>query len=644
MNTALNTIIDTSAAATIPLQPDRAAVSDRLARRAGYFYLAVCALGALPLVLQAAPAWQVFGLGFWLPGGGFLANGGWGLAGFAMSIVLFGIAFFLWFFMGAIYLMPAVWLATALIAAFQADASIQPWAPYVAALIPAVVFARRRLQARTRIRQELHRREELNKILPNAVAEIREHAVPAQQTGTRELSEEQLMALRYVYDRGLQPLDQFNGFNIIDQFRESAIRYQLNNLGFTLAIAQSHYLPNFHGYLSHAQRNILEKFTDRRVWGYWRIENFFGNLSLNPDPIGHDNIMLGGFYNANLSFYTSNTGDRRYLEPGALKFRLNKSKVFEHDMNTIAAKSRVNFLGSPFTLYPCEPTHSFSYCNLLGLTGIQINDRIFGSNYAADIVEPFRRNFENEFMDADGGIIASRNKVTGLRFQSFDAVWTRAGYCWLINGHYPDISERMWAMLREKDVRFDADGELVIDLSGWMDRLDCGNYTFTGPAPYVQLLVAAAEHGDREVADAALRGLDRHHNRSTESGVLSYTKLSTFLGGLVAMGRIMQRHDWRNLIHSGPPPETLRGPLLTDANYPDVQVARAWSDGEDLSLVLYPGAGQGRQSIGFERLRPGASYRLRGCGEETIVADENGLAKVEVDLSGRTEFHLIPTG
>src|SRR5690606_37726555 len=151
---------------------------------------------------------------------------------------------------------------------------------------------------------------------------------------------------------------------------------------------------------------------------------------------------------------------------------------------------------------------------------------------------------------------------------------------------------------REREIHFDDQGELIIDLSGWMDRLDCGNYTFTGPMPYVQLLCAAAEHGDREVAEAALRGLDRHHGRTTEGGVLNYD-VSTFAGALSLMGRLMQRHDWRNLVHSGPPRETFLGPLLSDAAYPHVQVAQAWSDGQDLSLVLYPGSSETRQALGF---------------------------------------------
>ena len=641
MNTASAALDRTPSKVSIPLHPERGSVSARLARRTLFAYLVFCVAGALPLLLGASAEWQAFGLGLWMPGGGFLAVGGWGLAGFALSLVLFAAAWFLWFFMGAIVLIPSVWLAAALVAPAYVGDGIQPYAPWLAGIIPAAVLVWRHVLSLRRVNRELVRRDELNAMLPKALANLHARATAAAAPDARELSEEQLMALRYAYDRALQPLDQFNGFNIIDQFRESAIRYQLNKLGYALALAQCHYLPNFHGYLSQAQRNLLEKFQDKRVWGYWRLENLLGNLSLDANPIAKDNIMFGGFYNANLSFYTTNTGDKRYMKPGALRFRLNEKKVFEHDLNSIASAARRNFTASPFALYPCEPTHSFSYCNLLGLTAIPVNDRVFGTAHGQTLVPEFRRHFENEFMDADGSIIASRNNTTGLRFQSFDALWTRAGYCWLINGHFPDLSERMWAIIREREIHFDDQGELIIDLSSWMDRLDCGNYRFTGPMPYVQLLCAAAEHGDREVAEAALRGLDRNHGRTTEGGVLNYD-ISTFAGALSLMGRLMQRHDWRNLVHNGPPGETFLGPLLSDAAYPDVLVAQARSDGRDLNLVLYPGSNETRQPLGFERLTPGATYLLRGQDERTISADEHGRATTTVMLAGRTVLHLAP--
>jgi hypothetical protein len=410
----------------------------------------------------------------------------------------------------------------------------------------------------------------------------------APSVAARELQPDMLAGLRYIYDRALQPIYEFQGFDVIDQFRESAIRYQLNYMGYALAMAQCHYVPNFRGYLQQAQRNIIEKFLDRRVWSYWRIENALGNLRFNADPIGRDNIMLGGFFNANLALYAAGTGDMRYAAPGALTFRLDDRTVFEHDARSVTAAARSNYVASPFCLYPCEPSFAFSYCNLLALTGIQVNDRVFATAYAKSVVPEFRRHFDNEFFDDDGSIIAGRVTRTGMRFHFFDATFTRAAYCYLAHPHFPDIAERTWAMLREERVRFDAAGELDLELS-FMDNLDIGNYRRTDAGMYVELLLAGREHGDDEVADAALRGLDRLHGRLHADGSLRYQGLSNFNNAHVVMGRMMRRHDWRSLVIEGPPPEALRGPVLAEAPFPDVQVARARSDGDDLDLVLHPG-------------------------------------------------------
>jgi hypothetical protein len=71
-------------------------------------------------------------------------------------------------------------------------------------------------------------------------------------------------------------------------------------------------------------------------------------------------------------------------------------------------------------------------------------------------------------------------------------------------------------------------------------------------------------------------------------------------------------------------------------------VAKAFSRGDDLELVLYPGAGEGAQKIGIERLKPGASYAIKGSNEGTFQADGNGKAALTVNLRGRTPVHIVP--
>jgi hypothetical protein len=84
------------------------------------------------------------------------------------------------------------------------------------------------------------------------------------------------------------------------------------------------------------------------------------------------------------------------------------------------------------------------------------------------------------------------------------------------------------------------------------------------------------------------------------------------------------------------------GPVLVDARYPDVLVAKAFSRGDDLELVLYPGAQAGPQRIGVERLKPGATYAVHGGSAAAFRADEDGRATLEIDLRGRTPVQITP--
>ena len=86
------------------------------------------------------------------------------------------------------------------------------------------------------------------------------------------------------------------------------------------------------------------------------------------------------------------------------------------------------------------------------------------------------------------------------------------------------------------------------------------------------------------------------------------------------------------------------GPRLTDVAYPDVLVARAVTDGEALDLVLRPGAGPKRVSLGFERLCPGRRYRVIGAESQVLVADLLGRASVTAQLNDRIEVRVAPDG
>jgi len=96
---------------------------------------------------------------------------------------------------------------------------------------------------------------------------------------------------------------------------------------------------------------------------------------------------------------------------------------------------------------------------------------------------------------------------------------------------------------------------------------------------------------------------------------------------------------FHELIANGPRECTFQGPLLAEVTYPDVLVAKAWSDGENLDLVLYDGEGAVSSIIKLERLRPNQKYQL---GDQNFKADAAGRSAIQVQVNGRTALCLKP--
>ena len=610
-------------------------------RRTTWIYATVCGLGLLPSLIGLPASWQAGGLGLWFPGAGFLAVGGWTSLLLPVTLVLFAIALFAWFGAGMVVAPVVVWMGAALAAGAMAGAETARIAPYaVIGLVAAGgAYVRRRKQQRTAA--DLARLEDRVRYLPAAVAEVSARAVPVPAADARELTRDDLAALRYALDRGLQPIGQLGGFDKVDQFQTSALRYQLNHLGYVLALVQCHYAPSFHGYLAQAQRNLIEQYLQKQIWGYWVYEAAWGHLNVtNPDPASKDNIMLTGWFGLHVGMYMSATGDRRYAEPGSLTFRLSRRRAFHHDFHSLERSVLQNLQDSEFCLYPCEPNWVYPICNHYGMTSLVLYDRLFGTAYAARMLDRWLENLDREFTDDSGSVIGLRSSLTGLRFP-FPA--SEAGFADFTNCFAPARARRMWAIARhdlQPLLRKDTTGQLRISLPG--QGFDFGNYRPGYAGVYATFMTAAREFGDEEIADAAQRSLDQDCGRRDDGGVLRYAGASNLSNAFALRGRLVRRDDFRTAVTQGPPASVFRGPLLAEAPYPDVLVARARSDGDDLDLVLYPGRQPGMQRIRIERLRPGTRYAIAGADERVFDAAPDGTAWIELELHDRTPLRIVP--
>jgi hypothetical protein len=615
----------------VELPSARGPVTTSRLRRTFLTYVTFVVIGVV-LVWTRSPFWGTTGVGLWFPGAGFLASGGWWVALTPVVLILFMLSLVAWFAAGFTTLPPAIWLGSAVLAGW-ATGGRSVWTPGVitAGSLVVVSFAVAKLVSRRARKSVLQRRSERLEYLPTAIASARERAIAPPPPEQLELDSATLAGLRYVIDRGLQQPGDFTGYDKVDQFQTAALRYQINYLGYALAVCQAHYTPNFHGYLTRAQRGLIDTYRDRQVWGYWAWENAWGNLRLNPDPVGRDNIMVTGFFGLQVGLYTALTGDDRYLREGGLSFGQHR-----HSLHDVAESLMTNFRKAPFGLFPCEPNWTYTACNFRGMGALQVYDRLSGSHYFDEIAENFKHRLETEFVHPDFGMVSLKSKHTGidLPFPLPDAI--PAVY---LNSMFPDIAMRYWGILRTEAFAEDA-GQLKPVLP--KGAIDMGNYKPGYGLAMESLYGAAREFGDADAAAAAKLALDNLCDPITEDGVFRYQKMSNSVNACVTLDRQLHQDFWRRTVVAPTPESARSGPILDEVAYPDVLVARATSDGEDLHLVLRPGPESSTEVLQLARLQPARRYRVTGATADALVADAEGRAQVSVVLRGRIEVRVQP--
>ncbi|WP_320673009.1 linalool dehydratase/isomerase domain-containing protein [Patulibacter defluvii] len=641
-------------------RPDGPVTTARLRRTAGAYAATVAAGGLLARAAGRRPAGNA-AVGLIAPGAGYLSGGrplAWAAtqAGFATSLVA-------WLGSGNLVAPVAVWLGTA------ADAGRREvrW-PGAGRALPLAAGAslagawalrerghRRALERRARRSALLDRRRADEAATATATAATatvtvgaRRGAPPAAEPRVGpELRPDELAFSRFLLDRALQPLDEFAGFDRIEQFQTSSIRYQLTTLSHALSAMQYARTPAFHGYLSQAQRNLIDKWQARINWSYWAKESLWGHLRHAPDPVPRDNIMLTGWLAYQIASYVSNTGDDHYSRPGSISFRHPSGQVYAYDFHGLVDALVENFSRSAYTLYPCEPNWIYALCNGYGVLPLPVHDRLHGSDHAARILPSFRRRFEDEFLSVDGRTVGIRSSLTGLSIPAMTSILSDAAVIWQLSPVFPDLSRALYEIVREEWIRIPpatADGPppaVEIDLKGW-DRIDTGNYRAVPATAVAAIGWAALEMGDEELAGRLRADADATLDPVLDRGVRHYARASTLSNGALFGAQIAGVATHRHRIAHGLPRAWAAGPLLAGCAYPEVLVARAVSDGEDLRLVLRPGAGLGRRSLELARLRPGARYRVTGAVEEALTAAADGRATIHVDLDDRRAVHVVP--
>lgn len=348
--------------------------------------------------------------------------------------------------------------------------------------------------------------------------------------------------------------------------------------------------------------------------------------------------MLTGFFLLALEFYRAATLDDKFTKDGAVVLRVDKTHHYPHSSKTLAKALLDNWEQSPFCLYPCEPNWIYSFCNLYGINALKCYDMNEGTNLVSGIIDRFRRGYIEEFTDLDGSCVPIKSRLTGFVIPGLIGIVNELSCSALTASPMPDVSARAYAVAKKEVLTLDDKGQLPdVDCLQGADKIDPGRYTASMVTFYSQALSAANSVGDVGVSRSIERLIEEDESlgKIDEGGIITYNNVSVLMRSQLLRAQLMFRNGWKRMIEEPMPDILKEGPILADAKYPEVLVAKARShDGQNLELVLYPGTEKKTAILGLAQLRAGKQYTING--QSPFKADSEGKARVSVFLDTRT--------
>ncbi len=587
-------------------------------------------LGFIVTLYSSGSNWQIFGIGLIFPGAGFLSYAGFDSMNEMMHIAMafggfsiFCISIILWFGTGNVLAPMITWISLAYVASLFDEGFVYEYSLALTMLIWILCFAfigvialvKRIIGVRKRAKANLYLQENADKVTSGFTtkdAEIKPYDL------------EDIRRLRFLLDRALQPLDKFNGFDVIDQFQTSALRYQISFIGYALSMAQSNKLSAFTGYLSYAQKKLIDKQKEPKVWKYWGLENLWGNFSLDKNPMAKNNIMYTGFCTTQMAMYHNATGRSEFNIEGSFTLKAKSGKEYKNDLNYMVATLGNNMDSSPFVLAPCEPNWIYPLCNSITAIGVKSHSPELWQKSE----DSFRESFEKYFMNLKGNIIACRSSYTGLAFPQIGGAMPQALPCFFLNGLYPDIALRQWVLLRAEMLK---DGKFN-KKKFW--RIDTGNYKFTRASAYTATALTAAEFGDWEIYDFCMQALEEELPTKVLKGKAYRPKVSVFSHAVEFFARNTNKNGFRDLMLKGKS-EVLLNPHISKVTYPDVIVAKAVFVNDKLEATFYSEKALKIHEIIISGLQANRSYILQVDGNRSnITVDPDGSAQINLKING----------
>lgn len=483
------------------------------------------------------------GISLLFPGAGYLAVGGvLGYIGFLVTAALFPLCMVAWFGAGGLAFPLADWIFSGLIATYFAGPELVESSAVTTLGLVGIVYTYLATRSSCEEAAEVEKKARRNDLLVEANKKWETETTPASPPGSREMTLEQLRFVQWILELAMQDHDDYTNMTNIDQFQPAAFRYQLYEFVNCLGTYQCHYAPNFHGYLSAAQRNTIEKSITPKVLGFWRWESLWGKFTTvrmmvpfslivvsdkrqNYDPVIKDNIMVTGFLALAIGIYQRNTGDDRYAQKNALDMKITDKISYKHDYHSLYKALVDNWTQSKFCLYPCEvslervvfscgilikaqPNWIYSMCNLESFAGATVYEDIYSTGRSSKLLQDFYNHFEEDFFTKGGSCIPIKSAITGFTIPGLCGSMADTSNSLFCAPFMPTLAKRIWLITKEENLRYDKDGKIdIINLKG-ADVIDGGNYQKNMRGPLGVFAITAAEWGDKKVAEACLKRID----------------------------------------------------------------------------------------------------------------------------------------
>ena len=627
----------------------RGSISNLYQLRSLVGYALIVLAGTMLAWMPLSIPWQSFGLGLIVPGGSYLMY----LSGdatqislhllyFSIALSSFAASVFIWFATGNIIAPPLIWLLLAFVGGFAGHGGVhdlhQPaiWEnarillPALAILLVAMLGA---IIVSASRQKHTFALEQIDESLLN---------LEGVRNPKWELDPADLARLRFLLDRALQPVSEFQGFEWLDQFQSAAIRYQLNFAGYALALVHHCHLPAFKGYMVDAQANLIEKQRNKKVWKYWWLENLWGNMRLNANPVGKDNIMYTGFCATQIGLFQAATGDGRFSQPGAFSLTSKNGENWKADFGTLADNLNDQYTQSKYGLIACEPNWIFPACNAISFLALTARDKQFGTQYWCNLAKTLRHRLQTEFTNKRGEYVPCRSSRTGITIPFIGGALAKLLPNFFLNGTFPDLARQNWLRIRSQILSFEGGHSKVKLTAFW--PIDVGNYRFTQISGIAGVAAIAGELGDDEARELFLNELDTLYPELTHNGVAHRPHASIWSHSMEVIARCSRKNALRDLVSTI---GDTSGPFIKSCTYPNVLVARAVAMGNQLEAVFYPGSDQPAQSIVqsivLGGLIPSAAYSCAITRLE-FTSKKNGEASLQINLTDRVEICVQPVG